>query len=65
MVPDRQKVWTDGRTDGRNGRRDGRRQNYIPSTSSGDNKTSNPAGYASMGVHFRHLHFAVKPEFFY
>ena len=35
MVPDRQKV----RTDGRNGRTDGRRQNYIPPTSSGDNKT--------------------------
>ena len=29
MVPDRQKVWTDGR-----------RQNYIPPTSSGDNKKS-------------------------
>ena len=27
MVPDRQKVWTDGRC-----------QNYIPPTSSGDNK---------------------------
>ena len=43
MVPDRQKVRTDGRngrTDGRNGRTDGqtdgRRQNYIPPTSSGD-----------------------------
>ena len=34
MVPDRQKV----RTDGRNGRTDGQRQNYIPPTSSGDNK---------------------------
>ena len=33
MVPDRQKV----RTDGRNGRTHGRRQNYIPPTSSGDN----------------------------
>ena len=37
MVPDRQKV----RTDGRNGRTDrrthGRRKNYIPPTSSGDN----------------------------
>ena len=30
MVPDRQKVRTDGRTHGR-------RQNYIPPTSSGDN----------------------------
>ena len=35
MVPDRQKVRTDGRTDGRTHRR---RQNYIPPTSSGDNK---------------------------
>ena len=42
MVPNRQKVrtdgqteWTDGRTDGRT---HGRRQNYIPPTSSGDNK---------------------------
>ena len=38
MVPDRQKV----RTDGRNGRTDGwthgRRQNYIPPTSSEDNE---------------------------
>ena len=32
MVPDRQKV----RTDGRNGRTYGRRQNYIPLTLSGD-----------------------------
>ena len=32
MVPERQKVWTDGWTDGM----DGRRQNYIPPTSSGD-----------------------------
>ena len=31
MVPD-------GRTDRRNGRTDGRSQNYIPPTSSGDNK---------------------------
>ena len=38
MVPDRQKVWTDGRTDGRNGRTHRRRQNFIPPTSSGDNK---------------------------
>ena len=39
MVPDRQKVRTDGRTDGMDGRTHGRRQNYIPPTSSGDNKT--------------------------
>ena len=32
MVPDRQKV----RSDGRNGWTDGRSQNYIPPTSSGD-----------------------------
>ena len=38
MVPDRKKVWTDGWMDGRNGRTDGRRQNYIPPTSSRDNK---------------------------
>ena len=38
MVPDRQKVRTDGRTDGMDGRTHGRRQNYIPPTSSGDNK---------------------------
>ena len=38
MVPDRQKVWTDRRTDGRMEWTDGRRQNYIPPTSSGDNK---------------------------
>ena len=35
MVPDRQKVRTDGRMDGRT---DGRHQNCIPPTSSGDNK---------------------------
>ena len=40
MVPDRQKV----RTDGMDGRTDGRRQNYIPPTSSGDNKISNFTG---------------------
>ena len=40
MVPERQKVWTDGWTDGRNGRTDGRRQNYIPPTSSGDNNNN-------------------------
>ena len=33
MVPDLQKVWTDGRTE----RTDGQRQNYIPPTSLGDN----------------------------
>ena len=45
MVPDRQKVRTDGHaewTDGMDGRTDGRthgqRQNYIPLTSSGDDK---------------------------
>ena len=38
MVPDRQKVWTDGCTDGRNGRTDRQRQNYIPPTLSRDNK---------------------------
>ena len=40
MVPDGQKVRTDGRTDGMDGQTewtDGRRQNYIPPTSSGDN----------------------------
>ena len=37
MVRDRQKVWMDGGTDGM----DGRRQNYIPPTSSGDNKQNN------------------------
>ena len=37
MVPDRQKVWTDG-MDGRTDRQThGRYQNYIPPTSSGDN----------------------------
>ena len=36
MVPDRQKVRTDGRMDVM----DGRRQNYIPPTSSGDNQQS-------------------------
>ena len=36
MVPDRQKV----RTDGMDRRTDGRRQNYIPPTSLGDNKTT-------------------------
>ena len=34
MVPDRKKV----RTDGMDGRTHGRRQNYIPPTSSGDNR---------------------------
>ena len=42
MVPDRQKVRTDGRTEGRtectDGRTHGRRQNYNPPTSSGDNR---------------------------
>ena len=35
MVPDRQKVWTDGQKDGRTDGMDGRRQNYIPPTLSG------------------------------
>ena len=38
MVPDRQKVWTDGRTEWTDGQTHGRSQNYIPLTSSGDNK---------------------------
>ena len=38
MVPDRQKVWTDGWTEWNDGRTHRRRQNYIPPTSSGDNK---------------------------
>ena len=42
MVPDRQKVRTDGRTEGRtectDGQTHGRRQNYNPPTSSGDNR---------------------------
>ena len=36
MVPDRQKVWTDGQ----NGRTHGRPQKYIPPTSSRDKNTS-------------------------
>ena len=36
MVPDRQKV----RTDGMDGRTDGQRQNYIPPTLSRDKKTT-------------------------
>ena len=35
MVPD---GWTDGRNGRTDGRTHGRRQNYIPPTSSGDNK---------------------------
>ena len=38
MVPDRQKVRTDGRNGRTDGRTHGRRQNYIPPTLSGDNK---------------------------
>ena len=38
MVPDRQKGWTDGQTEGRTEWTDGRSQNYIPPTSSRDNK---------------------------
>ena len=46
MVPDRQKVWTDGRKDGRT---HGRCQNYIPPTSSRDkNVESNPDAHYSM-----------------
>ena len=37
MVPDRQKVRTDGMDGRTDGRTHGRRQNYIPPTSSGDN----------------------------
>ena len=44
MVPDRQKVWTDGQTDVRtewtDRRTHGRRQNFIPPTSSGDKNKS-------------------------
>ena len=42
MVPDRQKVQTDGRTEWTDGRTHGRRQNYIPPTSSGDNNGISP-----------------------
>ena len=49
MVPDRQKVRTDGWKDGRNGRTEGqthgRRQNYIPPTSSGDNESYKSSSY--------------------
>ena len=49
MVPDRQKVWTDGRMDGRkDGRTHGRRQNYFPPTSSAHNKTPNISELASL-----------------
>ena len=44
MVPDRQKVRTDGRNGRTDGRTHGRRQNYIPPTSSGDNKGSKTNG---------------------
>ena len=44
MVPDRQKE----RTDGQNGRTDGRRQNYIPLTSSRDNKLKGASFIFSM-----------------
>ena len=39
MVPDGQKVQTDGMDGRKGGRTHGRRQNYIPPTSSGDNNT--------------------------
>ena len=51
IVPDRQKVRTDGQTDGMDGRTDGRshgrRQNYITPTSSGDNKHTVPSSASS------------------
>ena len=59
MVQDRQKVWTDGRTEGRtdgmDGRTHGRRQNYIPPTSSGDNKKLGTCqlSYCDMGLDTR------------
>ena len=40
MVPDRQKVWTDGQKDGRTEWTDGHNQNYIPPTSSRDKNIS-------------------------
>ena len=42
MVPDRQKVWTDGM--------DGRRQNYIPPTSSGYNNMSTGLGWMAPAI---------------
>ena len=52
MVPDRQKVRTDGRKDGRkewtDGRTHGRRQNYIPPTSSGDKNKGTDKQYVSV-----------------
>ena len=68
MVPDRQKVRTDGRngrTDGRNGRTNGQTtQNYIPPTSSGDNKhvSSNGSENFRYGKHtyFFKLFFSGK-----
>ena len=54
MVPDRQKVRTDGRTDGRTEGRtewtDGRRQNYIPPTSSGDKNGMIPQKIEVVGI---------------
>ena len=41
MVPDRQKVWTDGRS-----------QNYIPPTSWGDNKGPHDCVDVQAGQHF-------------
>ena len=43
MVPDRQKVWTEGQTDGRTEWTDGHSQNYIPPTLSVDNKVARVA----------------------
>ena len=45
----------DGRTDGMDGRTDGRSQNYIPQTSSGDNKLLfhlEMEGWGGMWVYF-------------
>ena len=59
MVPDRQKVWTDGRTDGRNGwtdgRAHGRRKNYIPPTSSRDNNRLAEAVVLTTHITFLYL----------
>ena len=48
------KVWTDGQKDGRNGRTHGRRQNYIPLTSSGDNKGPNQTEQAGLHLCWSH-----------
>ena len=51
MVPDRQNVWTDGRRP-----TEGCSQNYIPPTSSGDNKKAKWPWIAH-GVLFKHLFY--------